>query len=105
MAVKVLINRHILEDKIEDALSIFKEIRIKAMDQPGYISGESLVNHHDPQNIMIISTWQTYEDWHNWQWSDERRAVESKLEKFLQETAQYKVYDLGVFSKKKDFLL
>ena len=105
MAVKALINRHILEDKIEDALSIFKEIRIKAMDQPGYISGESLVNHHDPQNIMIISTWQTYEDWKNWHQSDERTALESKLERYLQKPAEYKIYDLGVLSKKKDYLL
>ena len=105
MAVKALINRHILEDKIEDALSIFKEIRIKAMDQPGYISGESLVNHHDPQNIMIISTWQTYEDWKNWRESGERKAMELRLERFLQKPAEYKIYDLGVLSKKKDYLL
>ena len=59
MAVKVLINRLIKENKIDDALSLLKEIRIKAMDHPGYISGESLVNHYNPRNIMIIATWQT----------------------------------------------
>ena len=105
MAVKVLINRLIIEDGIEDALPLLKELRIKAMDNPGYISGESLVNHYNPRNIMIIATWQTFDDWINWQESDERDAAEAKLERFLQEPAKYEVYDLGVLSKKKNFLI
>ena len=105
MAVKVLINRLIIEDKVEDALPILKEIRIKAMDHPGYISGESLVNHYDPRNIMIISTWQTFDAWINWKGSDERESAEAKLEKFLQEPAKYEIYNLGVLSKKKNFLI
>jgi len=105
MAVKVLINRLIIEDGIEDALPLLKELRIKAMDRPGYISGESLVNHYNPRNIMIIATWQTFDDWINWQESDERDAAEAKLERFLQEPAKYEIYNLGVLSKKKNFLI
>ena len=57
MAVKVLINRLIKENKIEDSLSLLKEIRIKAMDSPGYISGESLVNHY---NLVFGRFFQEY---------------------------------------------
>jgi heme-degrading monooxygenase HmoA len=84
---------------------LLKEIRIKAMDHPGYISGESLVNHYNTQNIMIISTWQTFADWISWQESKEREAAESRLEVFLEEPTKYEVYDLGVLSKKKNFLI
>ena len=105
MAVKVLINRLIKENNIDDALSLLKEIRVKAMDHPGYISGESLVNHYNPQSIMIISTWQTFEDWISWQESEEREEAESRLKAFLQEPPKYEVYDLGVLSKKKNFLI
>ena len=105
MAVKVLINRLFIEDEIEDALPLLKELRIKAMDNPGYISGESLVNHYDPRNIMIISTWQTFDDWINWKESDEKESAEAKLEKFLQEPTKYEIYNLGVLSKKKNFLI
>ena len=105
MAVKVLINRLIIEDEIEDALPLLKELRIKAMDHPGYISGESLVNHYNQYNIMIIATWQTFEDWINWQESGERVEIDAKLENLLEEPAQCEIYDLGLLSKSKEFLI
>ena len=105
MAVKVLINRLVKENMIDEALSLLKESRIKAMDQPGYISGASLVDHYNPQNIMIISTWQTFEDWTNWYESDERESTEARLDVFLQASPQYEIFDLGVLSKKKNFLI
>jgi heme-degrading monooxygenase HmoA len=105
MAIKVIIQRSIKEPELYEVLSLLKVLRIEAMNRPGYISGETLVNHYDPRRIAVISSWQSVEDWVSWQESDERKTIETQLEKLLQAPAQCEVYDLGVLSKGKGFLI
>ncbi|MGD8883839.1 MAG: antibiotic biosynthesis monooxygenase [Desulfobacterales bacterium] len=95
MAIKVFIKRYVKKDKTEDTLALLKEVRSQALKQPGYISGETLVNHYDPCNIMVVSTWQTIEDWIRWEESDARAAKEDQLESLLEESANFEIYDLG----------
>jgi hypothetical protein len=47
VVVKVLISRVCQENKIKEVLALLKILRIKAMDQAGYISGETLINQYD----------------------------------------------------------
>ena len=105
MAVKVLIRRSVQKNKSEEAFELLKRIRIEAINQPGYISGETLVNHYNPRIMVVISIWQTIEDWINWQESDERVEIDAKLAKLLEEPAQCEIYDLGLLSKTKEFLI
>ena len=100
MTVKIFIKRHIQEEDMEVALSLLSQFRITAMGRPGYISGETLVNHYDPRSVTVVSTWQTVEDWINWQESDERDRNEARLEKMLEQPTKYEVYDVGVLPKK-----
>ena len=44
---------------------------------------------------MIISIWQTFDDWINWKESDEKESAEAKLEKFLQ-VSRVTIYETGV---------
>ena len=94
MVTKVLIRRLIQENKIEEVIAVLKKLRIKAMDQPGYISGETLVNQNDQQCLMVISIWQNIEDWMNWKESDERKEDEAQLERLLKEPAQHEIYEV-----------
>ena len=105
MAVKVLIRRSVQKNKSEQVFELLKRLRREAINQPGYISGETLVNHYNPQNMVVISIWQTIEDWINWQGSGERVEIDTKLEKLLEEPAQSEIYDLGLLSKNKEFLI
>ena len=95
MAIKVFIKRYVKKDKTQDTLALLKEVRSQALKQPGYISGETLVNHYDPCNIMVVSTWQTIEDWIRWEESDARAVKEDQLESLLEEPANFEIYDLG----------
>ena len=95
MAIKVLIKRHIIDGKTDQALELLNKLRSQAMHQPGYISGESLVNHFDHRSVTVISTWQTIEEWIEWQESDERAATEATLDNILEEAAKFEIYDLG----------
>ena len=94
MVTKVLITRLIQENKIAEVLALLKKLRIKAMNQPGYISGETLINQYDSRSIMVISIWQTLENWNSWQESEEKKANEAQLEKLLQAPAKYEIYDV-----------
>ena len=105
MAVKVFIKRFVQENKSEQVFELLRRLRREAINQPGYISGETLVNHYNPQVMVVISIWQTIEDWNNWQERNKRIEIDAALEKLLNEPAQYEVYDLGLSSKSKEFLI
>ena len=95
MAIKVLIKRHFKEGKSAEGLRLLGELRNQAMNQPGYISGETLINHYDERSVTVISTWQTIAEWIHWEESNERAACEAKLERMLEENASFEIYDLG----------
>ena len=95
MAVKIFIKRYVKKGKTQDAVELLKDVRSQALKQPGYISGETLINHYDPCNIAVVSTWQTIDDWIRWEESDERSAKENQLEGLLERPADFEIYDLG----------
>ena len=95
MAIKVIITRKVAKGREKDLLPLLMELRTKAMNQKGYISGETLVNHYDPCNIAVVSTWQTIDDWIRWQESDERSSNEDQLEGLQDGPTNFEIYDLG----------
>ena len=98
MAVKVFIKRYVKKGKTQEAVELLKDVRSQALKQPGYISGETLINHYDPRNITVVSTWQTIDDWIRWEESDERSAKEDQLEGLQEGPADFEIYDLGLIS-------
>ena len=100
MAVKVFIKRYVKEGKTEAAVEMLKEVRSQALKQPGYISGETLINHYDPCHITVVSTWQGIDDWIRWQDSEERSAREDQLEDLQEGPANFEIYDLGLKDSK-----
>ena len=95
MAIKILIKRHFKENAAQQAFELLKNFRNDAMSQTGYISGETWVNHYDPCQLTVVSTWQTVDDWIRWEESDEREALEAKLKDMLESPARFEVYDIG----------
>ena len=96
MAIGVLIKRVTKHgENAKVLLPHIIELRALAVRQPGYISGETLINHYDPCNITVVSTWQTIDDWIRWQESDEREVNETQLENLLEAPTQYEIYDVG----------
>jgi heme-degrading monooxygenase HmoA len=98
MPVKVFIRRKIKAGQLEKAFEILKRFRSGAMKQPGYVSGETLVDHYDSRNITIISSWETVDDWIRWQESEAREINESELEDYLEAPTKYEICDVGKMS-------
>ena len=55
MQAKILIERHTAPQQGHHVLAIATELRAAAIRQPGYISGESLINVADNTALVVIS--------------------------------------------------
>jgi heme-degrading monooxygenase HmoA len=97
MVVKVIITRRLQEGKTREVFALLNRNRSEAMNQKGYISGETLINHDDPQEILVISTWQGIENWLKWKENPERMANEARLEGWLESPTEYKACVLGTY--------
>lgn len=93
MAVRVFIKRHFKEGAADNALKMLNEFRKSAIGQQGYISGETLVNHYDDNNVLVVSTWAEIEDWIRWQNSEDRDRNEALIEDLLDKPTVYEVFD------------
>lgn len=76
-------------------LPLLLELRSKATTQPGYISGETLRNVNDPEDYVVISTWQSVEAWNAWEASQGRAEMQSKIDSLLGAKTSYGVYYYG----------
>ncbi len=101
MAVKVMIKRHIKEGKTKDVFALLNKTRSDAMNQRGYITGETLMSYNDPHRLLVVSTWQSIENWLAWKDNDDRKANEAKLEQFLEFPTEYDEYIFGTYPSKK----
>jgi len=101
MTVKVLIKRHIKDGKAKEVFALLNKHRAEAMNQKGYVTGETLMSYKDPRRLLVISMWQSIESWLTWKENKERRANEAKLEQFLESPTEYDEYVLGTYPSKK----
>lgn len=83
MAVKVIIERRALPGQERRVLELLRALRIRCLDEPGYITGETLRDSEDAQNVMVISTWFGLGDWRRWHNSADRKDFESRIRQHL----------------------
>ncbi|MDZ7599145.1 MAG: antibiotic biosynthesis monooxygenase family protein [Desulfobacterales bacterium] len=96
MLAKILIKRRFKKGCNKEVLALLNEFRAGAMNQPGYISGETLVDSRDPQTLVVIGTWQDMDSWHRWKENRARRTFEAMMEIYQEGPALYEEYFLGV---------
>lgn len=95
MAIKVLITRRFRDEFVHEAHYHNAEIRALATVQPGYVSGKTITNIDNPNEMIIVSTWESKEDWDNWYKSDVRRDYYKKLRLSLQAGEEISFYKSG----------
>ena len=79
MAIKVLITRRFKDAYIHEAHYHNAEIRALATVQPGYVSGKTIINIDNPNEMIIVSTWESRKDWDNWYKKEVRQDYYKKL--------------------------
>jgi heme-degrading monooxygenase HmoA len=98
MAVKILIKRRLPLEKAQYIVSIFRQLRMLAIEQEGYISSETLRSMENPREFLVISTWRSLEDWQRWFNSSQRKELHSKVDPLLEGGTTYEVYQYGFMS-------
>jgi heme-degrading monooxygenase HmoA len=93
MAVKVLIKRKVAEKMAPELDKLLRKMRALTLTQKGYISGESFTRVDEPGVSMVISTWQSLDDWRNWTLSKERTDLQDQIDKLLGEPTKYEIFE------------
>jgi len=83
MAVRVIIERSVTADKQDQLLDLLRQLRARAIHQPGYISGETLTSVDRPGTHLVISTWHSLHDWRAWENHPERMEILTQVEALL----------------------
>ncbi len=97
MLVHVYIKRHIKEGKEKEFFPLLRKLRSQAMHQKGYISGQTLINTDNPEVILVVSSWQTMEDWQQWKDNPTRKEFDDHLEKMQKAPTAYESYAYSKF--------
>ncbi len=73
MAVSIIIRRTVKDKDTAEKLAPFiVQLRSLAAVQPGFLTGQTFSCLDCDGEYMVISTWNTLEDWNRWMHSDER---------------------------------
>ena len=95
MIAKVIIKRRFVDGKTPQILALLNELRSRAMNQQGYISGETLTKSGYPNNMVVIASWQSPEDWQAWEGDPERREIQKNIDALLDEKTTARAYLYG----------
>lgn len=83
MAVRVLIEREIVPGQEVKLLEVLSRSRRKAINAAGYISGETLRALDAPNKFLVISNWNTVQDWKAWEKAPERAEIQREMAPLL----------------------
>ncbi len=93
MAVKIITQRTVRPEKLGELQSLLRQLRTKAINQQGYITGETLISVDNPYTYVVISTWYSLKDWKDWESNRGRREIQGKIENLLTTHSQMAVYE------------
>ncbi|MBN1931261.1 MAG: antibiotic biosynthesis monooxygenase [Desulfobacterales bacterium] len=95
MTVKIIIRRIVPKNADPILMPLLRELREHAIEQPGYISGETLRGLENPTDHVVIGTWQSADDWKNWALNKDREKIQMKIDTLLGQKTEYTIYNYG----------
>ncbi len=90
--VKVLVERKIAGKNVGEIVRLLRQLRVQAMQQPGYISGETLHSVDDPNFYLVISTWESLGQWQDWYKNPLRQKLAAEIDSFLESPTRLRVF-------------
>jgi heme-degrading monooxygenase HmoA len=93
MSIEVMIKRKIKQGpQARKLVPLILQLRALAAYQPGFISGRTLFKVENPEDCLVVSEWQTLEDWYGWQKSRKRTEIQEKIDALTGEPTAYTIY-------------
>ena len=94
MAISIMIQRKYTDDEKAAKLApLIVRLRSLATVQPGYLTGKTFRCLDCPGEYLVISTWNSLEDWNRWLNSEQRQEIQKKVDDLLGEKTQYRMYE------------
>lgn len=90
--VKILLERTIKGKQVGKIVQLLRQLRVMAMQQPGYIGGETLHAIDDPNHYLVISTWETLENWQAWYDNPERQKLQAEVDSYLESPTKMRTF-------------
>jgi heme oxygenase (mycobilin-producing) len=92
MAIKIIIRRIVPEGKTKLLTPLLRKLRALAMNHAGYIYGETLRSVTDPQEFLVISSWQSEKEWEAWLHHPERTEIQEQIDALIGAKTEYRIY-------------
>ncbi len=92
MIVKIFIQSKSDPAKEKEFKQLLQELRTKAMEVKGFISGETMQSIEDPTVHLTIGTWRSITNWNKWLNSPERKVIQEKFNQVLVEPVKMTLY-------------
>ena len=94
MAISIMIQRIVKdEDKAAKLAPLIVKLRSLATVQPGYITGKTFSCLDCAGEYMVLSTWNSLDDWDRWLNSDQRTEIQKQIDDLLGEKTKYRLYE------------
>jgi len=92
MPVYVVIKRKFKMNQPEKLIPLMNDLSLRAKEQPGYISTVTLQSTEDLEYYIVISQWETADDWKRWFASKERRDIQGRVDSLIGERTFYEIF-------------
>ena len=73
-------------------MKLLHDLRAEALHQPGYMTGETLIEEDDPLDILVMSTWVSVEHWKAWLTSQKRIELAALIDGLLDNGTKITAY-------------
>ena len=94
MAISVYLPRPFSDEENTAKLApLIVELRSLATIQPGSIPGRPFRCLDCPGEYLVISTWNSLDDWNRWLQSEQRMTLQKQVDDLLGEITQYRIYE------------
>ena len=88
--IKGIIGYKVLSYK--DVEPILMQLRSHAMQYPGFVGAENLISEEDLSVVLMMSTWETFENWRTWVESSRTRDLLRQAKAVVMGTARVTAY-------------
>ncbi|RZW20294.1 MAG: antibiotic biosynthesis monooxygenase, partial [Desulfobulbaceae bacterium] len=72
---------------------LLAEMSQRARKQPGYVLTNTLQSREDPDDYMVVSIWETEDDWKAWFVNPERKTIQDGIDSLIGELTFYEVFE------------
>jgi heme-degrading monooxygenase HmoA len=94
MTVSIMIKRIVKDETMALQLAPFiVQLRSRAASQPGFLTSQTFSCLDCEGEYLVISAWNTLEDWNKWMNSEERLAIQKNVDELLGEKTVYRFYE------------